>query len=54
MLLWQTYVAGKNKTYLRLHVQSSTLRWNKGMLDIVGTVYHLVIHMQSNKIQEVF
>ena len=23
-------------------------------LDIVGTVYHLVIHMQYNKIQEVF
>jgi hypothetical protein len=31
VLLWQIYVAGSNKTYLRLHVKCPMLHWNKRM-----------------------
>ena len=44
----------QDKFFMQPHDVSISTQNTTYQLDIVGTVYHLVIYMQSNKIHSVF
>ena len=46
MLLWRTYVAGNNKTYIHRHVKHPIFLYNIKQIWIFSTDFHTVPHIQ--------